>query len=77
VKLDKSERLKLKGVEILTNVDGQELSASKIPAHFLCKAEQLGRVHHDASKPDSPMGRPDPFYFMQCPRSIPRYDAGT
>jgi len=33
--------LKLKGVEILTNVDGQELSDPKFRS-FFAKAEQLG-----------------------------------
>jgi aminocarboxymuconate-semialdehyde decarboxylase len=41
--------LKLKGVEILTNVDGQELADPKFRP-FFAKAEQLGGVHHDASE---------------------------
>ena len=39
--------LKLKGVEILTNVDGQELSDPKFRP-FFAKAEAAGRLHHDA-----------------------------
>jgi aminocarboxymuconate-semialdehyde decarboxylase len=68
--------LKLKGVEILTNVDGQELSDPKFRP-FFARAEQLGGVHHDASERIHPRRTTDSFLFQQCPGKSARYHAGA
>ena len=68
--------LKLKGVEILTNVAGQELSDPEIPA-VLCQGRATRSVHHDASERVYPWRAPDPFLFQQCSRKPVGYDDCT
>jgi aminocarboxymuconate-semialdehyde decarboxylase len=55
--------LKLKGVEILTNVDGQELVRSEIPPVF-CQSRAARSLHHDASERIHPWRTPDSLLFQ-------------
>ncbi len=66
--------LKLKGVEILTNVDGQELSDAKFRP-FFARAEAAWRLHHDAPERIYPWRAADPLLFQQCARKSAGHDA--
>jgi len=65
--------LKLKGVEILTNVNGQELSDPKFRP-FFAKAEQLGAFIIDAPERIHPWRTSDSFLFQQCSGKSARHE---